>query len=534
MQKEKLSISKFNATGGGYGTLLLCFAAVLLVAALAVARYPKSEVNFRNADASWHVLLTVEAYNETPASVHLFLPILNLPGEQNKFVAWGDTPQSADGDHYYTSFSPAGFFLPWLFMKIFHLPVSIKSLYIFNTVLFAASAVVWIVLLLQVYDGQKERHWLAALGALTYIMVPEVLHGMGLVYWHQSILQVTLPAQMIAFLKLRRSGSKGAAAAFYLLALANPYIEWTGYVANVGFALAELIAGGKKLFKRSFGRAFLLGSITALSGLLFVLHYLLRIDLQTFLYLMQKRSTIRGRQDGLWSTELVPGYLDSFLYLWLLLFILSVWNIAASRHLELKNRLMLFLIAFPLLENYLMEAHACAYTYDRMKGAWLLSFLVCELSRQLLACSKKRGAVMAAVSALALLLGFANLWDYHHDLSYMWYTSYQKQNEELAQYISENFPDSLLSLQEYPVRGYMNLLFGRSIYEGMSENDFYDLAVEKGCRYAIILKAESWDVTDVDKLTGAEVKDIQAHTVMELSIVDGRILSQTADSSSSG
>ena len=413
-------------------------------------------------------------------------------------------------------------------MRVLHLPVSIRSLYIFNTVLFAAAAVVWVLLLLQVYAGQRERYWLAALGVFVYVMVPELLHGMGLVYWHQSILQVTLPAQMLAFLRMQRSGSRGSAAAFYLLALVNPYIEWTGYVANVGFALAELTAGGRKNFKRSLRRVLLLGGMTVLSGVLFVLHYLLRIDMQTMLGIMQRRSEARSRRNGVWLSELFAGYLDSFLYLWLLLLILVLWNIAVSRRIELKNRLVMFLLAFPLLENLIMEQHAIQYTYDRMKGIWLLSFLVCELARQLLADSKKHAAAMILVSTLALFLGSANLWDYHHDASYLWYTNFQEQNKELARYINENYPDSLLGLKDYPVRGYMNLLFGRSIYEYASESKMCQLALEKEQRYAVAIKAEICDVNGIHYLSGAEITDIREKTVTELSAHDGHIVAVPA------
>lgn len=70
------------------------------------------------------------------------------------------------------------------------------------------------------------------------------MHGMGIVYWHHSIMQVTLPLQIMAFIKMK-DGSKRAGIAFFILVLVNPYIEWTGYVANAGYALYELFVEWK-------------------------------------------------------------------------------------------------------------------------------------------------------------------------------------------------------------------------------------------------------------------------------------------------
>lgn len=529
MQKEKSAISD-PQRGKVQAPLLICLTAILLVTVLAVVRYPKGEVNFRNADATWHTLLTIEAYDETPISEHLFLPIVNFGGRDNKFISWGATAEDAYGNHYYTSFSSAGFFFPWLFMHIFHLPVSISSLYIFNTVLFAVSAVLWIIFLLQVYAGQRERYILAVLGLVTYVMVPELLHSMGIVYWHQSILQITLMAQMIAFLQMQKTGSRGAAAAFYLLALVNPYIEWTGYVANVGFALAELLTGGERNFKRSFDRALLLGGITVLSAALFMLHYLLRVDLKTMLKLLLVRFAARS---AIYATlyKILHGYFGSFLYLWPLLLLLLVWAFAIHRRVEGKYWPIVFLLAFTLLENCIMAEHARSYTFDRMKGIWLLSFLVCESSRQILAGSKKRGTAMAVIGAMTLFAGLFNVISYCQDERYVWPTDYQAQNRELARYINETYPDALLGMPDGNVRGYISMLFGKGIYN-MPAGDIYGTAFEKGRRYVVTLKVDKDNTRgdgDVYKLIGAEVGDMQEHTLTELSLCDGQILSQEVE-----
>ena len=62
-----------------------------------------------------------------PASEHAFLPIVSLGGDENKYIPWGATIPDEEGNYYYTSFSPAGYFVPWLFIKVFRLEICEKS-----------------------------------------------------------------------------------------------------------------------------------------------------------------------------------------------------------------------------------------------------------------------------------------------------------------------------------------------------------------------------------------------------------------------
>ena len=68
-----------------------------------------------NIDASYHVLLTVDAMNQTPASVHRFLPIVTLGRPLDRDVRFGASVRGPGGIYYYTSFPPLGFVAPWAF-----------------------------------------------------------------------------------------------------------------------------------------------------------------------------------------------------------------------------------------------------------------------------------------------------------------------------------------------------------------------------------------------------------------------------------
>lgn len=59
---------------GGWELRAVLVIGVLIVLFSAMARYKSGEIDYLNSDATWHTLLTIEAYNETPISQHLFLP----------------------------------------------------------------------------------------------------------------------------------------------------------------------------------------------------------------------------------------------------------------------------------------------------------------------------------------------------------------------------------------------------------------------------------------------------------------------------
>jgi hypothetical protein len=122
-------------------TFIALLAIVILVMGVFVVKYRGGEVNYLDSDATWHTLLTMKAYEETSISEHKFVPIVSLGGSDNKYIPWGVTVPSAEGDYYYTSFSAAGYVLPYLFVKLFHLSISESVLYLFNSILFGVSAI---------------------------------------------------------------------------------------------------------------------------------------------------------------------------------------------------------------------------------------------------------------------------------------------------------------------------------------------------------------------------------------------------------
>lgn len=533
MQKIKgvLYMGKIKARLCRNTVLQLIFLACALSIGVSVYKYRSGEINYYNSDATWHVLYTIEAYNETPASEHLFLPLVSLGTEQDKYIPWGACALGRNGNYYYTSFSPLGYLLPWIFMKLFAPSVSEGSLYLFNSLLFAVSASLWTWFIYRIYaDGKDEKRkagFLAVVAALTYIFSPELLHGMGIVYWHQSVMQVTLLIQIIAYYWMMKSESRKAVIVFFLCALINPYLEWTGYVANAGFALAEIMRYWKTDRKKGFVMAYAVGAFSLVSFGIFVLHYLLRVDAGIFFDALKARFYARNITSSVFMTDVFGGYLKSFLYLWVLFLILVIWNFVRSKRVVMEKGILIFVLAFPLVENIVMKQHALSYTYDRMKCIFLLSFLICELAAGLLDGAPQKHSVMIGVLAAAVICCGLNLRAYQNDTARIWEVDYREDNQRLADYINENYGDSImLTEQAGTVRGYLNLLFGRGIYEGISVEQGRQAAMTQGRRYVVSIdvdmQTEPWN-WNLCPVRGVAVYDVNTGSWDIFHVADGQI-----------
>lgn len=482
--------------GGGYKLFAVIITILLMTIAVSVVKFREGEIDYYNSDATWHTLLTIRAYDETPISDHLFLPIVTLGDEDDKGISWGATLPDDKGNYYYTSFSPAGYFLPWLFLKVVKLPVDEMGLYVFNTFLFSLSAILLIYLLNLIYKGEKCRYLLCLIGGLCYISVPEVLHGMGIVYWHQSLMQVTLLLQIIMFYKYITDNSRISRYLFYILAVLNPYIEWTGYVANVGFALAELIRYWKIDRKRGFLNAVMLGVLTVLSFGLFSVHYLLRVDASAFFDVLKSRFMARNVTTEIALTSVFGSYYRSFMYLWVLLLFLLIYCFVKNGKLELRHGLLFLVFGFLVLENIIMKEHALTYSYDRMKVIFVIILLLCEVVRNVIKTMRNK----VAMCLLFLLTGstvLLNMNSYIKDDSYICRVDYRADNQLLADFILEEYPEAVYA-SNFLIRGYMNLLFGRGIYEWVDVDQAKKIAAEKGKDEVVFITQDGYKIQNIN------------------------------------
>ena len=159
-----------------------------------------------NIDASYHVLLTIKALKATPSDVHKFLPIVSLGNPEDKNIPWGATVPDSYGNYYYTSFSPLGFFIPYLYFEGTGYDLTIENLAIFNMIIHLIATILfaWIISLFLINLGLSPVNRTLAIISLTlfYIFSNEALYSHGVIYWHHSLFQVFWFIQLIALFKL--------------------------------------------------------------------------------------------------------------------------------------------------------------------------------------------------------------------------------------------------------------------------------------------------------------------------------------------
>ena len=130
--------------GGAVLVLLLALATIAL-------RLPtwRDGTGAENLEASYHVVLTMEALDRTPVREHLLLPTVSLGQPQDKYVAWGAAVPNGAGDQIYTSFFPAGFLLPYAALKLAGAGYTLGNLALFNALLGTISALLFYLLALR-------------------------------------------------------------------------------------------------------------------------------------------------------------------------------------------------------------------------------------------------------------------------------------------------------------------------------------------------------------------------------------------------
>lgn len=464
----------------------------------------------QSLEASYHVLLTVTALNESGLTNHWYLPTVSLGKERDKFIPWGGAVPTNTGDYIYTSFTSPGFLAPYFWFKVLNQEPSIKNLAYFNFFIGAACALALFILLLNLFALNGQRGWApvgAALLACTIaIFSREALHSHGIVYWSQSLYQLILIVSIYFLFKyLTTQNRKNIyGAAVVALAFIGPLTEWTGYVFNAGLIL--LFFANKKNGHREIAWQIIL--ITAAAGMFTLLHFGLAIGfepaIKAFLGRFLERSVSTGS-----TVDLLRGYALSYgLFLPVILTVLvlnrvDIFNRPAAsekQHAIQVTQFIFIASCIPLLENILMLQHATQFSFDRLKFIIPASII---LGLAFLAFKTKGRIIFIIIIFFACINGWKS---YKNDLKdYAEWATIDVNNRSLVAKLKEkyDFECSVFSSQK-SVRGYANLLFHHGIYESKSSQDAEQLISKRNACANIHIQGNS-KYTDLPEYTGATV-----------------------------
>jgi len=453
-----------------------------MLAALSIGiRFPNSSTpqNYHNSDATWHTLLTMEAFGETPASIHRFLPIVSLGNETDKHIRWGAAIPDEYGNFYYTSFSSAGFVAPYIFTTIFNMQRTEQSLYIFNSLLLILSFLLTARLFMKLFNKYLSNMLIVILAALIYMFQPEIMHSQGIVYWHHSLFQFFLLLQLNFFINLR---NKVCFTLFMVLCIIMPYIEWTGFVSNAAMAIGILFKKPDDLFqgkvtttrKAKVITFVAVGLLSVLSFVIFFLHFLSAVDFDVFINALRSRFMARNITTQVSLLSLPMYYFKSF---GALISIVAVGSVilllseARKNMVELikEHWIIIFVFIFILVENVIMVQHAMLYSFARMKGVFILMYFAYALIAALLKVIEDKN-ISIRYSVLVVFLIFAlmatfNVYHYTRPNNhYSWDVPYRITNAQIADEINSSFThDNSILVSPVAIRGYTNLLFNRGI-----------------------------------------------------------------------
>lgn len=398
----------------------LLFAIVFFVTSC-VVRKPYEGEDFYISDSPYHLLLTMESYKENPISIHEFLPIQTLGAQYNKYIDNGPSIlHDKLGNAYYVTYSPMGFYVPYLFCKILGLSLNLNSIYYFNCFLMLICGILCSLIIRMLFKNRIFPFF----AFIAYIFVPEVLYTQGIVYWHQSLSQVFLLLQILIFtyfIKGVKKHKKLLKVFFLVISFLFAYTEWTGIISNIGFAICALVwkisanRKGKQLKltydHRGSTYILLLGGTTVLSLVYFFWRFSRRIPVEGVLEQLTGRAEFHANS----SVHLLfKGYIESYgaLLVFTLVLIILALSIKSSRiyligNIKKEYVLLLFAALFPMTENLILREHALIYTFDRLKLAPFLILVLFLSIRSLQENSKLWmpicGICLVAVSVFGLM-----------------------------------------------------------------------------------------------------------------------------------
>lgn len=522
----------------------IIFLAILL--ASCIYRRPVESNGFYNSDATYHVLLTMQSYDDSPFSVHALLPIQTYGAASNKFINNGPSLiQDANGNSFYVSFSPMGFYAPYLFCKLLHLPLTANSIYLFNCVLMLICAALCSLLIYKAL-GRKE---LSAIAFIAYIFIPEVLFTQGIVYWNHSLSQVFLLLQLVIFTKLRFENPKNRRwwqILFLIVSFIYPYLEWTGFISNVGFALCLFIEGfsvnNNNAQKRrveynhvATSKIVLLGATTIAALGYYLWRFSKVAPVKELISTMSSRAS--SRLEASYSA-LLKGYWESYKPLLVLTIICLVFALlikqsrTSIREVLSNKKIRLLLIAafFPLLENVVMTEHAIDYTFDRLKFAPFLILVLAISCNALMYCKKEILNVGIIVGMIAVSIMGLSTYD---DNKFVDLGDGYKNSIILRDYLNENYLDdnsAIIAKRGWRAWGYIQTMYHRNMYctDLYPDSNLIGEAQNHNCQYIIYLTEGTafWDTGVYDY---AEIYDINSGKIVEVSSQTGKIRATEKD-----
>ena len=354
-----------------------------------------------NDDATAHVLATLVAYQQTPSSIHHYLPLFTYGAPTDKWIDDLPTASGFDkyGNLYYTSFPPLGFIVPHFIFSALGISPQPFALRCFSMVLHLIATGLLCLLLQQCLSSSeygKNDRWIILAGtASIYLFSFECLRSYTICYWAHQLYQVILFGTAIAYaccISCRPGNKLGFATSLcflYLLSLTGCLLEWTAFVTSASICLLSLlrIFIGKKWRDLWVAAISIVAVSTAL--LVLIVWFSSVLDIPDYLTALATRSHVRNGGGNYFDKLFVLGmeWVVSLGPFWVLFFLLlsclKISDLYSGANQFAHGRFYLLdkpvgviglLLFLTLSENILLPGHGSLYTFDILKLVGFFAF----------------------------------------------------------------------------------------------------------------------------------------------------------------
>lgn len=439
----------------------------------------------RNLEASYHAILTAKAMLASPLSRHWGLPTVSLGQDNDKFVLWGATVATDSGDYIYTSFPPAGFWLPAVLGYLRGGDIGLAGLVALNGALALASGLLLYVLVVRAVGRLDRPVWTARVAglaaAVVYLTSTEALQSHGPVYWPHSMLQPLLLGLLLVLdhLLTRPEGAdrRKLLVVLGVLTAVACYTEWTAYV--FAFLTGALILVVPWLRRRIMPAGLVLVAVAVATAAVLAAHFILVLGVDASVQAWKDRFLARSGSGSNTATllDLQYGYALSFggvILVVVVLLALAVFRPETPGRRDAVGGIIVLFSLTAVLENLLLRQHAMEFTFDRLKVgiplALLVGLAIGHLSRRLLVLA---GVVVCLGAAVGISAHRTDVTSYA-DWPYV-----DEANQALVRQAKQAIDLECATLgTNMQVRGYTNLLLDRAVHEFVEPEKLQSLAAE--------------------------------------------------------
>jgi hypothetical protein len=301
------------------------------------------------------------------------------------------------------------------------------------------------------------------------------------------------------------------------IAFFGAWTEWTGFITNFGIALV-LIFWPKKSGtpeSRSLALGVIIGTIAA--GITILVHLLLSLPVASVIEALARRAKARSSIGAEFEyLEQLALSFGPFIVVALFMPLWRFWNsgdkpgichVSGRTPRDLKA--LIVVSAIPCFENLLLLQHATEFSFDRLKVAVPISLTIAYSMARI------RGSLgqwlMAASIVVASVVSIKTYLREKSELSF--WSQVHSSNLTIKDRVSDVIDlSNARILTNGPVRGYLNLLFNRSISE---KADFESLREDRKSPW-VFIEADS-SLTDLPEISSITIFDSKSITTIHAS-----------------